>query len=223
MNEAARKIGRALDRERGELGAEQRDSVGERCVRARRLRDAGQSPIDLVGLVAAGAVIRERRAGQVHERERAARLARVPGGDLRARQRPPGQPREQRDDLAAPEREGHRAVEAHLRIGVGGRASERRRRRDPARRQELDDRRLVLHVIERLALVDAQEARAQRGLDADVGVDGADRDRLVAEIGRGVVAEQAQDLDDVGGAEHAKLSHGSRILPTSRRRRRAES
>ena len=50
------------------------------------------------------------------------------------------------------------------------------------RRRVRDDRRLAPHVVLGLAFVDAQEQLAGVGLDAQVGVDGPDRDRLVAAI-----------------------------------------
>ena len=58
----------------------------------------------------------------------------------------------------------------------------RHRRRHAVRGRVRDDRRLAAHVVLRLALVDAQEQRPGVGLDAQVGVDGPDGDRLVGAV-----------------------------------------
>src|SRR6185369_2359417 len=102
-----------------ELGGQRRDGGGELGARRRDGGDGGQAAVDLVGLVAAGALVGEAAAGHVQRRQRRARRARVRGDDIGARKGAAGPPREQRRQLPVPARE--RAAAAVDRDGRGRR------------------------------------------------------------------------------------------------------
>ena len=180
----------ALAMQRRELGREDRHRRRELGARRRRGRHQREPAIDLVGLVASGAPIGEIVAGQVQARERGADLARVRRRHLGAHRAcaPAARGTATRSSRARPARLRARRP-AHERPAIE--RDRRRRRRHAVRGGVGDDGRLARDVVLRLAFVDAQETRAVVGIDRQIGVDGADRDRTVPAIGRR--AEGAQD------------------------------